>query len=106
MSVLNCFPLCLLWCSRHRRPSMLYLAGRGSHRVKQISVPALVDQRTEPTVLHFQEFIGLVEFDLLYGIYFSSPRKVGEGKTHNSTCVQDHLFFFLKLVFTGWGEAG
>ncbi len=86
--------LFVLECSRRRRrPSMLCLASRGSHRVKQIFVPALVDQRTEPTALHFQEFTGLVKFDLLYGIYFLSLSSVSAGRTHNSTCIQDHLLF-------------
>ena len=48
---------------------MLCLPSQGSNRVKQVSVPTLVDQRPEPTVLHFQEFTGLVEFDLLF-LYF------------------------------------
>ena len=43
---------------------------RGNHRVKQVSVPAPVDQRTEPAVLQFQEFAGLVKFDLHFHFEF------------------------------------
>ena len=43
---------------------------RGSHGVKQVSISALVDQRTEPTILHFQEFTGLVKFNL-FNVEFS-----------------------------------
>jgi hypothetical protein len=39
-----------------RRPSC--------HRVEEVLVSALVDQRAEPTVLFFEQLTGLVEFDL------------------------------------------
>ena len=47
---------------------------RGSHGVKQVPISALVDQRTEPTILHFQEFTGLVKFNLFFKIYYLGLR--------------------------------
>ena len=42
----------------HRRPRFV------GHRVEEVLVSALVDQRAEPTVLFFEQLAGLVEFDL------------------------------------------
>jgi hypothetical protein len=45
-------------CSPRYRPRFV------GHRVEEVLVTALVDQRAEPTVLFFEQFAGLVEFDL------------------------------------------
>ena len=55
---------------------MVYHSRRGSHGVKQVSISALVDQRAEPTILHFQEFTGLVKFNLFLKIYYFGLRGV------------------------------
>lgn len=47
--------------SRTQGPRRLVRVGQ---RVQEVLVAALVDQRAEPTVLLFEQFAGLVEFDL------------------------------------------
>ena len=82
------------------------------HRVEEVLVSALVDQRAEPTVLFFEQLAGLVEFDLDRangGITMSVRRKDDDDDddapskeasnaprwrwTYDATCVQNHLGF-------------